>query len=81
MSLKFAYSEGKYEFVKLWFQFLEDIFTVKIIFKVLPELLYRLMGWQNSLHPGFIQRSLIPLKKRVFADIAGIPIFYLHEIN
>lgn len=40
-SLKFAYSEGKYEFVKLGFQSLEDIFTVvKIIFKVLPESLY-----------------------------------------
>lgn len=82
MSLKFAYSKGKYEFVKLGFQSLEDIFiVVKIIFKVLPESLYRPMGWQNSLHPGFIQRSLIPLKKRVFEDIVGIPIFYLHEIN
>lgn len=40
-SLKFAYSKGKYEFVKLGFQSLEDIFTVvKIIFKVLPESLY-----------------------------------------
>lgn len=42
MSLKFVYSKGKYEFVKLGFQSLEDIFTVvKIIFKVLPESLYR----------------------------------------